>query len=48
MTNPDAPKDYARQNGCKSIFAITNNPVIEKLVKHLGGDTEYRLVRLEV
>lgn len=39
---------FAKLNGCKSIFAITNNPVIEKLVKHLHGATDYRLVRLEV
>jgi len=41
-------REFARQNGCKTIFAITNNLVIEKLVKHLAGTTDYRLVRLEV
>ena len=44
----DTLRAFAKLNGCKSIFAITNNPVIEKLVKHLGGTTDYRLVRLEV
>ena len=44
----DTLKDYARMNGCKSIFAITNNEVIRKLVDHLHGSTDYRLVRLEV
>lgn len=41
-------REFARVNGCKAIFALTNNPVIEKLVKHLSGTTDYRLVRLEV
>lgn len=44
----DTLKDYARENGCRGIFAITNNDVIRKLVDHLHGDTDYRLVRLEV
>ena len=36
----DTLRAFARQNGCRSIFAMTNNDVIEKLTKHLHGTTD--------
>ena len=44
----DTLKDFARASGCKGIFAFTNNEAIRKLVDHLHGNTDYRLVSLEV
>lgn len=39
---------FAKLNGCKDIFAITDNKDIMRLVEGLNGATDYRLVRLEV
>jgi len=45
----EALREYARANACKRMFGASNNEVILKLVvKHLGGNADYRLIEMEV
>lgn len=41
-------RDYARGQGCKTIVAYSANPFVVRCIKEAGGNSDYRLLTMEV